>query len=168
VTAIAAVQRFDPHNFFSKPLIAQLVKSSKFEVIIGVFVVLNAIVLGIESHMEAQRTEEWHDMLMALEYIFGVTFITEVAMRIYVFGWGFFTGHGRHFNLLDLSLVILQIVQTSLGTLPKAALQSRALKGLLSALRILKLIRLLRIARILRQIQDLRTLVFSIIVSLRS
>jgi len=161
--AQTALNRIDPHGFLSKQGTARIVKSSKFEATIGFFVVLNAVMVGIETHMRAQQSRQSFFVFEALDYVFFCIFLIEITMRIYVFRRRFFRGHGCYFNVLDLSLVVLQFIEILLDN----TMQSKGLRAL-SGLRVLKLIRLVRMARILRQIRDLRTLIFSILVSLRS
>jgi len=129
-------------------------------------VLFSVVCLGWEAHREAKRQDL--EVNYWLEIFLCLAFMSEISMRIYVFGGSFFKGHGRYFNMLDLGIVILQLCQMTVERVFQETFERQAFQSSLSLLRIAKLFRLVRIARILRHIRALRTLIFSIIVSLRS
>jgi len=161
-----ALQKLDFNGLLSRSTTSRFVKSNRFEAIMGIIVVFSVLCLGWESHSEARGYNL--GAFRVLEVLFCIIFVCEITLRIYVFHWCFFTGHGCYFNMLDFGIVGLQLCQMVIERVLTESFGRQALRSIFSVLRILKLIRLVRIARILRQIRDLRTLIFSIIVSLRS
>jgi len=156
-------------EFNSTKATARIVRSSRFEVLVCSVVVLNAILLGIEAHVEVSvRRPDRPKVFDNLEITFFIFFVIEAAMRIYAVRWTFFTGPARYFNVLDLSILFLQMVQFISAQFMMRSQHKHSVIGALSALHTLKLIRLVRIARILRQVRELRGLIISILISLRS
>jgi len=155
-------QNDDVPGFHLSRLAARVVRSSTFEAFLGTLVVLNVVLLGINTHLHAIEKDRVSSWFTVCEYFFCAIFAAEASLRIIASFRSFFFGSDRYLNVLDLLLLVMQIVEiiaSSVGTQKDIAA--------LSAFRVLKLVRIIRIARLLRQVQELRTLVTSIIVSLR-
>jgi len=143
-------------------------------------VVLNAISLGWQTDWQARHTTEESTVAFRLvELFFCVSFTVELLLRVIVYQQAFFDIRDIKWNLFDSVLVITQLCEESLKI---AAFKRLDFTGedanssgnmgdklsILRVLRILRLIRIMRVMRILRLIGDLRTLVMSILGSLKS
>jgi len=152
--------RFEPLRVH----VAGIVSTSHFETLIGSIVLVNSFFIGFVTHFEATSGTQYHDAFFVTEWIFCTIFLVEMTLRLFASSYEFFRGADCYFNLLDLMLVILQLVEL----IVEAVLSTSADKRSLRILRAVKLIRLIRIARMLRKIRDLRTLILSIVISLQS
>lgn len=107
-------------------------------------------------------------MLRVCEATFCALFVVELMLRLYVYRCSFFWVQGRGWNIFDLVAVGLQLIE-KIGV---AIVGSDTMPGggfsFVSILRILRIIRVVRLIRILRLITELRTLVSSILTSMKS
>jgi len=117
-----------------------------FDSVIGIVVVANAICVGIGMDMQDSYPATW----LALDFIFGIVFVSELTVKIYVHGFrDHFCGNGSLYNIFDASLIIADIVQFALllaqddQPVAKAGLSA-------SAFRLARLLRLSRTLRLLR------------------
>lgn len=83
-------------------------------------------------------------------------------MRLWVYGCRFFTMTSRGWNIFDLLVVLLQIVEVLTSAIDAGSGYS------FSILRVLRFLRVIRLARALRLISELRTIVTSIAGALKS
>lgn len=160
------------------------VRGTGFDYLSGALVVLNAISLGAQTDWQARHvTSETPPFYRALEVCFCVVFTIEILLRLIGHGRGFFSRANVLWHLFDSFLVITQLLEEFMrlaaawGWVDDPAKEnpsgqrSKSKMSNLSALRvvrILRLIRVMRLMRVLRLIGELRTLVMSIIGSLRS
>jgi len=153
-------------------LLARFVTGSSFDYITGLFIVLNAASIGAQTdYMATHITDVLPTAYRAIEIVFCVVFTLELLMRIAVYRIRFFCMPDWKWNMFDTIVVILQLVEEFLGIIMWMVSAEGAVQTDFSAMRILKvlrLIRIIRLVRILRLIGELRTIVVSIIGSLRS
>eukprot|EP00927_Polykrikos_kofoidii_P011849 TRINITY_DN15068_c0_g1_i2.p1 TRINITY_DN15068_c0_g1~~TRINITY_DN15068_c0_g1_i2.p1 ORF type:complete len:576 (-),score=113.97 TRINITY_DN15068_c0_g1_i2:76-1803(-) len=151
----------------------ELLDSSKFDNLVGTLILINAIVLGVQSDYAARKlTDEFPPIFSIFERIFCVAFTSELFLRLYVMKLEFFYRTPcsvlawNYFDLLVVSSQwlqeILELVATSSGGKDMKSFR------LLRVLRILRLVRILRVVRVLRLISELRTIVSSILGSFKS
>jgi len=128
---------------------ARLAGASWFQsAIIGV-IVLNAIVLGLETYETVD--DAIGDGLRALDHVFLAIFVVELAVRIGAHGrtpWRFFTSG---WNIFDATIVAVAFVP-----------------GLAGSSTLLRLARLLRVARLIRYLPDVHVLLRGVVKSLPS
>mmetsp|Transcript_4891 Transcript_4891/g.11573 ORF Transcript_4891/g.11573 Transcript_4891/m.11573 type:complete len:640 (-) Transcript_4891:130-2049(-) len=167
-----------------------------FDITIGGFIVLNAIMLGIQSDWSVQNitgqvSTAWNaqnitgqvpdgwtletinaeepEAFSVIEKIFAVIFASELALRLFGKGFvGFYCGPEWKWALFDSTIVGLQMIE-EISTL---AVGSQAAQGgnlgFMRVMRILRLLRIMRLVRLLQFVSELRTMVMSIVGSMKS
>eukprot|EP00931_Biecheleriopsis_adriatica_P060636 TRINITY_DN36429_c0_g1_i1.p1 TRINITY_DN36429_c0_g1~~TRINITY_DN36429_c0_g1_i1.p1 ORF type:complete len:633 (+),score=160.07 TRINITY_DN36429_c0_g1_i1:136-2034(+) len=148
--------------------VARVLKGEAFSYFIISLVVLNAIVIGVETDYMAQHGgSERMPGEDLVNNIFGTVFTVEVVAKMLSFGWRqFFIGKDWRWNNFDLLIIIMQW----LDVLAHAQHPHAKGGGGMSFLRVLKMLRLARIMRLARVIQfvvELRTMISSISASLK-
>jgi len=132
-------------------LIQRIVAGSLFEVVFGLLITLNAMVLAVERQVQGMKsreillhgamTSDWssvNDMFEALEWGFGLLFVMEVIIKILVLKQDFFLMTG--WNVFDFFVVSCWVVDRMGADLGIDAM-------LLRLARLSRLVRLLRILR---------------------
>lgn len=142
----------------------RLLSSHTFEHFVAFLVILNGALLGFEADHHASHPErEVPGFVRSSEMLFCTVFVMELLLRLSVFRRAFFTQAGWPWNIFDLLVVALQVVEQVSGlftdTRDLAAMQ---------VLRTLRLLRITRLLRALRLIEELRTIVSSVAKSMRS
>jgi voltage-gated sodium channel len=128
---------------------ARLAGSEWFQTAIIGVIVLNAIVLGLETYDTVD--DAVGDELRALDKVFLAIFVFELAVRIGAYGrtpWRFFT---TGWNIFDATIVAVAFVP-----------------GLSGSSTLLRLARLLRVARLIRYLPDVHVLLRGVLKSLPS
>lgn len=105
--------------------IRQLVEHPRFSQTIVAVIVINAIVLGLETSPEIMR--KWGTLLHAIDLAFIAVFVTELGLKFVAYRWRFF---GSGWNIFDFVIVVVTLLPF-LGNL-----------SVLRALRILRVLRL--------------------------
>lgn len=121
------------------PALSRLVHSKWFEGFIFTVIILNAIVLGLETYPDIQ--DRYGDTLYLLNEIFLGIFIVEILLRISAYGsrpWNYFRSG---WNVFDFVVVFAVFIP---GVRENATL--------------LRLVRLLRVVRVVSVLPDLRVL----------
>lgn len=140
-------------------------KGTGFDLVIGMFILVNAVVMGIEleyggsvtaTAMDIEMdTEEWpaaKSAFLVFEHLFAIIFIIELILRVVANGFAYFK---QVANLLDCGIVLVSILD--LYVMPSFGV-SMPNVTFLRLLRIIKLIKALRIIRQLRPFRHLRVL----------
>ncbi len=120
--------------------ISRLVHSKWFEGFIFTVIVLNAIVLGLETYDSIETS--YGDVLSRLNEVFLGIFVVEILLRISAYGskpWNYFRSG---WNIFDFTVVFAVFIP---GVRENATL--------------LRLVRLLRIVRVVSVLPDLRVLI---------
>mmetsp|Transcript_56055 Transcript_56055/g.126489 ORF Transcript_56055/g.126489 Transcript_56055/m.126489 type:complete len:611 (-) Transcript_56055:99-1931(-) len=163
-----AEQRFEASSVCGK--LENFVSGSEFDQVTGVFIVINAIMIGVQTEYMSQHdldTSPWFFRMS--ELAFAVVFTLELLLRLCVYRFEFFTMPGWKWNLFDSVVVGLQLVEMALHHLTSvfASVSINLNFASLRILRILRLIRIIRLVRVLRLVAELRRIVFSFVASLR-
>jgi voltage-gated sodium channel len=127
---------------------ARLAASPWFQNAVVAVIVLNALVLGMETYEEVDQ--EIGDLLRWLDRVFLGVFVLELAVRIGAYGrqpWRFFR---RGWNVFDFTIVAVAFVP-----------------GLGSSSTLLRLARLLRVARLFRLLPEVQILLRGVLRSLQ-
>lgn len=124
------------------PLLASIVFSAVFEIIVGVIMCFNGVMVGVQ--VSRDLPEELFYM-EALEHFFTAFFVAEVILRLLVCGWIWICSPG---NFLD-SLVIFVT-----GVLPMWILQPMGVG--MADLRVVQTLRTLRLMRLIRIVRERR------------
>lgn len=129
----------------SCPALASFVKSTSFEVAIGVAIVLNCVTMGIEAEILLGHAEGWQWFVDVSEHLFTALFAAELGLRVCILGWrSFVPCHGSVSNFVDAMIVLIPgvlivWVLPIMGIVPSSALR------MFTALRACRLARLVRV-----------------------
>lgn len=140
-------------KFFQRPgyeRFVSIVKSDGFEYVIDLILVLNAVVIGIQSYPElagqavAIDKKYWDGSIDTvwefMETVFTAIYCLEVALKLTVFG------HRAYFesakNVFDFTITLLAVVASAIVYYPNEFSDSRLIRMVVMA-RVLRLIRLL-------------------------
>ncbi|WP_455216694.1 ion transporter [Kaarinaea lacus] len=132
-----------------KKLAQSIVEKRSFEYFIITLIVLNGVILGLETSPEIMsRYSEW--LQFGNQFILGV-FIVEAALKITAVSPRFKLYFGNGWNLFDFSVVVLSLVPAT-GEYAMIA----------------RLARLLRVARLISTIPELRLIISTLVRSIPS
>ncbi|XP_067398654.1 sodium channel protein type 5 subunit alpha-like [Emydura macquarii macquarii] len=129
-----------------------IVSSKAFDITIMTLICLNAIIMMGNSEDEDEKSKTIFEII---NKIFVTIFTGECIMKMLALRYYFFTSG---WNIFDLTLLILSLVSVGVGVLEPYISPS--------LLRIIRLIRIGRILRLIRQAQGIRTLLFTLLMSL--
>lgn len=153
-----------------------MIQKSWFEFFVAFLVVSNGIVIGIQTDFLA-KTRAMEDIPLTygiIDKVFCVMFSAELSLRLYVYRCKFFTDVNWKWNGFDFFVVFLQLVEEIMGVSAAAmgetteSSRSSQRFNYLRIMRILRLVRIVRLVRILRLVTELKTIVDSIVGSMRS
>lgn len=145
------------------PLIQEkFVDTTRFNMAVGVVIVLNALTIGFETDMGCQEncTPEDQQIWMIFEYFFCVVFIIEMFMRMYEYGWSDYRGYPilAYFKdgwcCFDFILILLNIMDAIIVPAVSQGNNSRFFSQF-SVLRVIRMARLVRLVRLLRAFREL-------------
>jgi len=141
------------------------VKGSHFEFVAGAFVLFSVAWLTFQiDYMARGWLVEAPEQFMYVDMFFFAGFVTEIVMKIVVFGVkGFFCGPQKYSRWFDLGLVLIQLLDISEEMFKFEVGGTEA--QFLPMLRILRLFRVLRLVRIFKLFPDLRLLIMSVVQS---
>mmetsp|Transcript_54110 Transcript_54110/g.126347 ORF Transcript_54110/g.126347 Transcript_54110/m.126347 type:complete len:657 (+) Transcript_54110:64-2034(+) len=155
-----------------KSKIKGLVDSDSFGYVITGLVLVNAMMIGVQTDFAARNGGAGKmEVFKILGKLFCYIFTAEVVMRIYVSGcYDFFTGSDWRWNIFDFSVVTLQWAEEVVDIISAWASGGKGHVmnlGFLRILRTLRVVRIMRLARVLHLVVELRTMVSSIVASLK-
>eukprot|EP00927_Polykrikos_kofoidii_P060118 TRINITY_DN55182_c0_g1_i1.p1 TRINITY_DN55182_c0_g1~~TRINITY_DN55182_c0_g1_i1.p1 ORF type:complete len:686 (-),score=123.61 TRINITY_DN55182_c0_g1_i1:53-2110(-) len=142
------------------------VESPTFDGIVFAIIVASLVSLGVEAEYSVKPDSDAATWLSVVEVVFCVLFTVEIVLKVSVRRVKFFYDRDRGWNLFSVLLLLLQLFELVLD-----AVLSTSDRG--SADVLLRLIRILRVARIGRAlrvfsiIHGLRTIVASVLGTLR-
>jgi len=161
-----------PEEKSCSSVVSKFVRSPQFDYISGGLVIINAISLGVQIDWQARHvTDETTLPFRVLETVFCSIFTVELLLRLFAFRWAFFRRPHVQWNLFDCLLVFSQLAEEILSAMAKDGSSSTGVTAnfsIMRMMRILRLIRVMRLMRILRLIGELRTMLLSILGSLKS
>lgn len=142
------------------PWMVKVVCSHYFDMAVALVIFVNTISIGAQTDWKAQNIGEddpaWWN---ALEWIFLVLFILELAMRACVENTDFFSGPNAKWNMFDSLVISFFIVEL---TVSNSALNQQR------GVRVIRLVRVFRIIRVMRFLHDLRKMISGIMGTLMS
>lgn len=148
------------------------VSSSRFAMISGGAIVLNVILIGIETdYMARNWTARPPLACTILDAVFCLYFLAELVFRIWSFGLQFFYVSWNLFDSLTVALQVGEVLTSELSTSFMTTYQDHVTSshiGVIRMMRVFRLIRVMRFIRILSAFSSLRMMVVSIMDSLRS
>jgi len=152
--------------------IIYIVTHSWFDSLVCIFIIANALSIGILTNYLATHSTDGKvpTHFRVIDGFFCIFFTMEICFKIYAYRSSFFMGPSWGWNMFDVAVVGLQLVE-EIGMIMVDGdkdVVPGANFSFVRTLRILRLIRILRLVRILRLISELRLLVMSILGSMRS
>jgi len=132
------------------------------------------VTIGLQTdHMAREVTIVIPRTYVIFDKIFCFMFAIELLCRMLAYGRNFFKEAGLMWGVFDCTVVGLQVVEELMQTIASLLQEEGTGTGagnisFFRVMRILRLIRVLRIIRIIRFMDELRTLVVSIMNSMRS
>lgn len=154
----------------------QIVGSTYFDFAVCSAILLNAVIITVQaevvrSHVQRTHTLDQPFFFDVAERIFCTFFAFELILRIVCHRGAFFTMPDWRWNVFDLVVVVLQLLDVFTDIILGSQSTTNRLAGsftVMRAFRVLRLIRIVRLVRVLRYFQDLRTMISSIAGSCRS
>lgn len=142
-----------------------VVQSESFAFFSAFLVGLNAIEIGVATDYMARNVgQTTPPLLEGLELFFCTAFFIELVLRLAVFRCSFFTGAEQGWNLFDFFIVSLQVLETVINTLVRGVYVHIPF---LQLIRLLRMARIMRLGRILHTVIEFRSMVSSILSSLK-
>uniref|UniRef100_A0A7S1L1E5 EF-hand domain-containing protein n=1 Tax=Alexandrium catenella TaxID=2925 RepID=A0A7S1L1E5_ALECA len=145
-------------------------KTGHVEVALATAVLVNSLLVGAEIEFKARTPKSIPGALDYLDTFFTLLFLCELVLRWWVEGFQrFFTGSDWAWNTFDFFIVLASGVDLAIKVV--ASLDSVDNMNNLRILRVFRIMRVgkaLRIQRLVRFISALRTLVYCIVVTMRS
>lgn len=146
-----------------------LVTSMEFDYMCGLFIVANALTIGVQADYAARNSTDQDPLaFQVLEKVFCLLFLTELCLRVLVYGRRFFSNRAWKWNIFDCFVVGLQVSEEIVSLCATEQQSSSQNFSALRVMRILRLVRIIRLVRVLRLIGELRTIVVSIMGSMKA
>lgn len=117
----------------SRQHIAHWVETPPVQYYIVGLILINAIVLGLETSADIMAT--WGGLLVSIDNVILVAFVIEIALRIYGHGWRFFRDP---WGVFDFVIIAIALIPAS---------------GPLAVLRALRVLRVLRLVSMMPQLR---------------
>lgn len=160
------------------PWIHRAVNSRAFETVFGLLIFTNSLLIAIEVQWKAQHLGETLPAGFALaSHCYSIGFGLELVMRMLAASsWKrFFCGRDRAWAWMDTCIVaasfleiVFDIMVAFTGGHKSDNLNNVTTFRIMRAVRVTRLMRTLRLQRLIRFVSALRTLIFSILVTLKS
>lgn len=152
----------EKHSAFRRFLL-RIVYSDFFELFFASMIISNSVFIGIQvEHAAAHRNEIPREYVF-VQYIYTGIFLLELVCRIGAERLDFFTSSQWHWNFLDCFIVGSSLAEVFLN-----AMASATNIRIIRITRITRLLRVFRVIRVVRFIHALRTLVYSIVCTMKS
>mmetsp|Transcript_26774 Transcript_26774/g.59124 ORF Transcript_26774/g.59124 Transcript_26774/m.59124 type:complete len:609 (+) Transcript_26774:58-1884(+) len=140
-----------------------LVDGHWFNVGIGLAIIVNAVVIGLEVDFGPNVGEDGSSVWMILENVFCTVWVVEMSMRLYFHRLKYFYDG---WNLMDFTLVGFSVADS--WVLVHIEGESTKLLASMRSVRLLRLLRLVRLVRLLRFFRELWLIVKGLLDSLRT
>jgi voltage-gated sodium channel len=121
----------------------QLVEDVRFERIVTLLIIANAVTLGLETSPEIMARHG--DLLHFVDHALLAIFVAELVVRMWVYGWNFFKSG---WNVFDFLIIAIALIPAT------------------GAMSVLRALRILRVLRLVTVIPSLRRVVGAMIASL--
>ncbi|XP_053401964.1 sodium channel protein type 4 subunit alpha B-like isoform X1 [Mercenaria mercenaria] len=141
-------------NWFPANHLFDLTTSQKFDILIMIVIMLNMVTMTMEHY---GQTETFTDTLYWVNFSFIVIFTAECVMKLLALRQYYFK---IPWNVFDFVVVVLSILGLALGGYLEEFLVSPTL------LRVVRVFRVGRVLRLVKSAKGIRTLLFSLAVSL--
>lgn len=145
-----------------------IVTSDYFDYAMCVFLLLNAISIGVQvNYMARHNADTVPDTLRWVEAYFTALFSFELVIRLFAHGRDFFSIDGWKWNIFDMVVVTFALID-EMAKIIFVDDEVQEVFTKMPPVRILKLGRALRIFRMVRLIPELKSMVYLIVASMGS
>ncbi|XP_076373626.1 sodium channel protein para-like isoform X3 [Tachypleus tridentatus] len=141
-------------KFKPQAIVFDLISSTKFDMAIMSFIMLNMIVMGMEHY---QQTKTFENILERLNIFFIAIFTGECVLKLFALRWYYFK---EPWNVFDFVVVTLSILGVALKDLIAQYFVSPTL------LRVVRVVKVGRVLRLVKGARGIRTLLFALAMSL--
>jgi len=146
--------------------IKKLVRMPAFDYVMGILVLINSALIGIQTDVVARRNLRAAPFgFRVCETCFTIVFTVELLFRI-IASWGrFFKVRSWHWNVFDCVIVGLQVTEEFVAIILYGYSSGESAMVNFSVVRIMRLlrfVRIIRLVRVMRLISEMRVLVTSI------
>jgi len=143
-----------------------IVHSTWFDVLSGLAIFVNALFIGLVTQVNSSelRSEPSHG-IRVMECLFCAFFTIELLIRLEAWRGRYFVAMGWNWGSFEIALVVLQLSE-EFFFLVKIGVQTDM--TVMRTLRALRLTRILRVLRLIRFVDELRTMVGSILSCMKS
>lgn len=157
----------DIENIGLRQIIIDFLSGESFGYFITFLVVLNAILIGVETDYTARhRVGAVMPFSQPINRVFGCVFSVEVALKLVFFGcWQFFIGPDWRWNTFDFIVVSMQWLDECGHMM--AGKDGNSGMSFLRVFRMMRIARIMRLARVIQFVVELRTMISSITASLK-
>eukprot|EP00747_Dinoflagellata_sp_TGD_P160453 gnl/TRDRNA2_/TRDRNA2_177983_c0_seq1.p1 gnl/TRDRNA2_/TRDRNA2_177983_c0~~gnl/TRDRNA2_/TRDRNA2_177983_c0_seq1.p1 ORF type:complete len:774 (-),score=148.33 gnl/TRDRNA2_/TRDRNA2_177983_c0_seq1:291-2612(-) len=146
----------------------RLVEHHYFDSSMGLVVLANAATLGAQTDYTARNVVEDSPLVFRIiEVIFCGIFVTELCIRLVVYGGSLFIKEDWKWNVFDCLVVGLQILE-QVFQLVLSSQDGRPNPAIWTAMRFLRLGRIARVVRVMRLNSELRSVVLSMMDSFKA
>lgn len=149
--------------------LAAWVNSVSFEACLVVIILVNSVLIGVEMEIDANHNTQV--IFLVLENVFTLVFVLELLLRTLVNGCqAHFCGpdwRWAWFDLMVVGVALLEAITNVVLSVLSSETANITVLRLIRMLRVTRLARVFRVTRIIRFITPLRSLLFSIMVTLR-
>ncbi|CAE7734014.1 Scn9a, partial [Symbiodinium pilosum] len=147
----------------------RLVQNFWFDCFIMAMILVHTLSIGAQiNHLAATERTDGGRFWRSVDFFFCVLFASEVALKLYVYRIRFFTMHACAWNIIDLVLAILQIIEEVLAIAADRLDPSYQNTSVMRAVRMMRGVKVLRLVRAVRYARDLQLIVSCLILSLRT
>ncbi|CAE7022037.1 Scn11a [Symbiodinium natans] len=146
-----------------------LIQNQWFDFLIMGMILIHTLSIGAQiNHLAATERTDGGRFWRSVDFFFCVFFAIEVAMKVYVYRMRFFTMRACAWNIIDLVLAILQIVEEVMALVASATEEPYQNTSVMRAVRMMRGVKVLRLVRAVRYAGDLQLIVSCLILSLRT
>jgi len=146
-------------------LLERIVHHTIFDKVCALVIVANALIMGIQiEYMGVHDLSEPPLLLRIGSLTCTFYFVVELMMRMLLGRWSYFYAKEWKWNIFDLIIVVLSLVELGLDAFGDGASGGISVFRVLRVLRIVRVIRIIRVARFFR---ELRILISAILHSAR-
>eukprot|EP00929_Paragymnodinium_shiwhaense_P050283 TRINITY_DN25324_c0_g1_i1.p1 TRINITY_DN25324_c0_g1~~TRINITY_DN25324_c0_g1_i1.p1 ORF type:complete len:692 (-),score=116.48 TRINITY_DN25324_c0_g1_i1:682-2655(-) len=127
-------------------------------------IIVNAALIGIEAD-EIAKGQEPSEWCSVLDWVLCVYFVVDLFVRVLFYRLEFFSGSDCGFNLLDVVLIVLHIIDNVFDRSPPegTAHEKPGVANYTTMIRFIALGRCMRIMRVLKFVPDLRCLLYLVL-----
>ncbi|CAE7416797.1 Scn11a, partial [Symbiodinium natans] len=143
------------------------VHSTAFDSFFALLVMTNTIFIGAEVQQTLEHGEQ-PEVFVIIQYIYTGFFVLELLMRLAAGGRQFLCGKDCAWSWLDIFVVASSLTEVAYDILEAHGLANSSGLRALRIVRVTRFLKSLRLIRVFRFVLSLRTLITSIIYTLRS